>query len=87
MVPVDLERVVVRPLPTTNIKDSPPTTSLTHAHISEALAQSPDDGATLDLAHKNLTDVGDAAAEELATIGRQDLVQDESSVLRYASVA
>lgn len=59
-----------------------PATSLSPAHIAEALVQSPDNGATLDLTHKNLTDVGESGAQELATIGREDVVEDESSVLR-----
>ncbi|KII89252.1 hypothetical protein PLICRDRAFT_110138 [Plicaturopsis crispa FD-325 SS-3] len=59
-------------------------TSLSLEHITDALAASPDGGATLDLTHKNLTDVGESGAEELATIGRENLVEDESSVLRIA---
>ena len=59
-----------------------PSTSLSHAHIVEALQNSPDNGATLDLTHGHLTDVGELGAEELATIGREDNVEDESSVLR-----
>lgn len=62
-----------------------PSTSLGHEHITDALLRSPDNGATLDLAKKNLTDVGEFGAEELATIGREDL-DDESSVLRYAGI-
>lgn len=60
-----------------------PPTSLSHIHIADALKQSPDNGATLDLTHRNLTDVGETGAEELATIGREDIMEDESSVLRY----
>ncbi|KAG1748925.1 RAM signaling pathway protein-domain-containing protein [Suillus paluster] len=58
--------------------------SLTEEHIAEALQQSSDNGATLDLTHKNLTDVGDDGAEHLATMGRNDSLDDESSVLRIA---
>ncbi|KAI0273711.1 RAM signaling pathway protein-domain-containing protein [Gloeopeniophorella convolvens] len=57
-------------------------TSLSHAHISEALLKSEDNGETLDFSHKGLTDVGESGAEQLATIGREDLMEDESSVLR-----
>jgi hypothetical protein len=53
---------------------------LTQAHISEALLCSPDNGVTLDLAKKNLTDVGDHGAEQLAIIGGEDL---KSGVQRY----
>ncbi|KZT28456.1 hypothetical protein NEOLEDRAFT_1129232 [Neolentinus lepideus HHB14362 ss-1] len=71
------------PHPTRNGKYSPwPSTSLTHVHITEALLRSPDKGATLDLSHKGLTDMGESGVEELATIGREDLVEDESSVER-----
>src|SRR5712671_4038985 len=60
------------------------TTSLNHVRISEALLKSEDNGATLDFSHKGLTDVGEYGAEELATIGREDSMEDESSVLRCA---
>ncbi|KAI0312179.1 RAM signaling pathway protein-domain-containing protein [Amylostereum chailletii] len=56
--------------------------SLSHVLIAEALLKSDDGGATLDLGHKALTDVGEYGAEELATIGREQSTDDESSVLR-----
>jgi hypothetical protein len=59
-------------------------TSINHIHISEALLKSEDSGATLDFSHKGLTDVGEYGAEQLATIGREDSMEDESSVLRCA---
>jgi hypothetical protein len=85
----DVDRVVVHPFPTSSSVDSlspppPAFTTLTRALLSEALAQSPDDGTTLDLTHKGFTDVGEAGAEELAIIGREDFMQGESSVLRCA---
>lgn len=83
----DVDRTAGRisPYPGKNGTTSPPlpSTSLSHVHIADALQQSPDSGATLDLTHKNLTDVGESGAQELATIGREDIVEDESSVLRY----
>ena len=60
------------------------TTSLNHEHISEALLKSEDNGASLDFRHMRLTDVGEYGAEQLATIGREDSMEDESSVLRCA---
>jgi hypothetical protein len=74
------------PYPSRNGTASPPlpAASLSHVHITDALQQSPDNGATLDLTHRNLTDVGESGAEELATIGREDIMEDESSVLRYS---
>jgi len=60
--------------------------SLNHDHITEALAKSDDDGATLDFSHKSLTDVGEEGAEGLATLGRED-VEDESSILRLVTRA
>lgn len=59
-------------------------TSLTEEHIAEALRQSSDNGATLDLTHRNLTDVGEDGAKHLATMGRNDSLDDESSVFRIA---
>lgn len=59
------------------------TTSLDHVHISEALFRSDDNGATLDFSHKGLTDVK-YGAEQLATIRREDSIEDESFVLRCA---
>ncbi|OAX40349.1 hypothetical protein K503DRAFT_768663 [Rhizopogon vinicolor AM-OR11-026] len=61
-----------------------PSASLTEEHIAEALQQSPDDGATLDLTHRSLTDVGEDGAEHLATAGRNGSLEDESSILRVA---
>jgi hypothetical protein len=61
---------------------SSPSCSLSHSHISEALARSQDHGATLTFMKKNLTDIGAEAAEELATIGRAS-AEDESPVERY----
>lgn len=60
------------------------TSSLNHIHLSEALLKSEDNGATLDFSHMRLTDVGEYGAEQLATIGREDSMEDESSVLRCA---
>jgi hypothetical protein len=60
------------------------TTSLNHIHISEAFLKSEDNGATLDFSHMRLTDVGEYGAEQLATIGREDSMEDESSLLRCA---
>ncbi|KAK7049356.1 RAM signaling network component [Paramarasmius palmivorus] len=57
--------------------------SLTHAHIQDALANSPDEGATLAFTKKGLTNIGEAAAEELATIGMEP-PEDESRVRRIA---
>lgn len=51
-----------------------PSLSLSREHITDALNRSTDNGATLDLAHKNLTDVGEDGAEELFAIsqGQED---------------
>jgi hypothetical protein len=61
-----------------------PSTSLTEEHIAEALANSPDNGGTLDFTHKGLTDVGEDGAEHLATVGRNDCLTEESSITRCA---
>jgi hypothetical protein len=58
--------------------------SLNHVHITEALLKSEDNGESLDFSHMRLTDVGEYGAEQLATIGREDSMEDESSVLRCA---
>ncbi|KAH7927088.1 hypothetical protein BV22DRAFT_1103919 [Leucogyrophana mollusca] len=84
----DVDRVAGRTSPYPTSKSgalSPlPSASLTEEHISEALDQSPDNGATLDLTHRNLTDVGEDGAESLATIGRTNSLEDDSSILRIA---
>ncbi len=60
------------------------TTTLNHTHISEALLKSEDNGATLDFSHRGLTDVDEYSAAQLAVIGREDSMEDESPVLRCA---
>lgn len=67
----------------------PPSLSLTREYITEALAKSPDEGATLDLAYKGLTDVGESGAEELASIGLDDEADAnaESTVVRCVSAS
>ncbi len=60
-----------------------PSVSLSRGHITEAFKQSPDGGFTLDLAKKNLTDVGEDGASELAGAGQVD-ADGESTVVRYA---
>lgn len=61
-----------------------PSASLTDHHIAEALANSPDNGATLDFTHKSLTDVGEDGAERLATAGRSEVSTDETAITRSA---
>lgn len=60
-----------------------PSVSLSRDHITEAFKKSPDNGATLDLTHKSLTDVGEDGAEELANVGQGEDT-GESAVVRYA---
>lgn len=63
----------------------PHSVSLTRDHITEALAKSPDNGTTLDLTHKGLSDVGESGAEELSMVGQsEDSDEMESTVVRYA---
>ena len=90
----DFERRAVRrphsPLSLSNERDKDRTftglaTSLTHADIAQAMLDSPDEGSTLDFSHKNLGDIGETGAEELATIGTIDH-SDECAVLRYVLV-
>lgn len=59
-----------------------PSISLSRDHINEALLKSPDNGATLDLAHKNISDVGEDGAEELATVGRGNDAEGEGTLVR-----
>ncbi|KAF9228722.1 hypothetical protein BS17DRAFT_690668 [Gyrodon lividus] len=61
-----------------------PSASLTEEHVTEALTNSPDNGATLDFTHKSLTDVGEDGAERLATVGRNEFLTGESSITRIA---
>ncbi|THV07960.1 hypothetical protein K435DRAFT_642682 [Dendrothele bispora CBS 962.96] len=81
---LDVDRSVLHS-PSSRKRTSFPSSSLglSHGHIRDALARSPDDGATLVLLKLNLTYVGEAAAEELATIGRNS-PDDESRVERIA---
>ncbi|KAM5534101.1 hypothetical protein V8D89_012282 [Ganoderma adspersum] len=58
--------------------------SLTSDHITDALAKSPDGGATLDLAYKGLTDVGESGADELSRVGEDEQTGTGSSVVRIA---
>ncbi len=61
--------------------------SLSRDHIKEALQKSRDGGATLDLAHKHLTDVGEDGAEELASVGQEAETEGDSTVVRYEVAA
>jgi hypothetical protein len=47
---------------------SPAPVSLGRAHLAEALQRSQDGGATLDLTHLGLSDVGEDGAHELASV-------------------
>ncbi|KAG5646694.1 hypothetical protein DXG03_002684 [Asterophora parasitica] len=69
--------------PTSNQRKSFPSTSLSSAHIAQALQRSSDNGATLMFSKMNLSDVGALAAEELAALGRET-PDDESPVKREA---
>jgi hypothetical protein len=87
---ISVDRVAGRTSPFPGISRSGalsplPSASLTEEHIAEALQQSPDDGATLDLTHRNLTDVGEDGAEHLATVNRSDSLEDDSSILRLVT--
>lgn len=85
MPPSDADSLNGRSTPARNGAVSPlPSVSLSREHITEALAKSPDNGATLDLAHKNLTDVGEDGAEELATVGTGNADESDSTLVRYA---
>lgn len=80
---LDVDRPAALRSPHRNKRLSYPGTSLSHAFIADALSQSPDNGASLVLHKKNLADIGEDAAQELATIGRET-TDDESSVERHA---
>jgi hypothetical protein len=62
---------------------SPASGSLTRTHIDQALLRSPDHGTTLDLTHLGLADVGEEGAQDLVSIGREDVVDAESPIVRY----
>ena len=69
-------------VPWTNDALPSPSLSLSRDHITDALQRSLDDGATLDLAHKNLTDVGEDGAEELANVGQGHSTEGQNRVTR-----
>lgn len=60
--------------------------SLTHADIARAMLDSPDEGGTLDFSHKNIGNVSEYEAEELAMIG-VDEHDGECTVLRFVVVS
>ena len=60
-----------------------PSQTLTSTLITEAVNRSDDDGATLDFSSKNLVDVSESSAQELAQIGRGEDELDECCILRY----
>lgn len=62
-----------------------PSVSLSRDHITEAFKKSPDNGASLDLTRKNLTDVGEDGASELAYVGQPD-ADGKSVVVRCAGL-
>ena len=62
---------------------TPPKVELSSELIGGALRKSQDDGQTLDLSHKTLTEVTDASALDLANAA-VDAVSGESNVLRCA---
>lgn len=72
----------ITPSKNNGVHPSLPSISLSREHITEAFKKSPDGGATLDLAHKNLTDVGEDGAEELASVGQDEEQAEESAVVR-----
>jgi hypothetical protein len=59
---------------------SPALVTLTRSHIYTALAKSPDGGATLELTHLGLSDVGDEGVSELSALGTDADAYDEDSV-------
>ncbi|KDQ60678.1 hypothetical protein JAAARDRAFT_31655 [Jaapia argillacea MUCL 33604] len=82
----DSDRALGRtsPYPSSRLPKSSasPSISLTHVHITNALLKSPDNGATLDLSHTGLTDVGESGVEEMAALGEQDQSDGECPVSR-----
>ncbi len=58
--------------------------TLTASDIADALATSLDAGQTLDFSNRNLVDVGEVGAEELAKIGREVDLAEDSPLQRYA---
>lgn len=81
MTTLDVDRPVFRS-PPSNKRSSFSSTSLNSLHISQAISQSPDNGATLMFSKLSLSDISVLAAEELASIGRETS-EDESPVKRY----
>ena len=83
MAPSDVEASHGRAHAARNGAPSPlPSVSLSRDLITDALRKSADNGATLDLAHKNLTDVGEDGAAELANVGQEDEDRPHNTVIR-----
>lgn len=58
--------------------------SLSHEHITQALLTSDDDGETLNLANWGFTEVSEASAEELASVGKSGS-EDDGIVTRFVA--
>ena len=72
------------PHPSSHGRDSPaPGLTLTKTHMLDAIAHSSDDGDTLNFSNKSLVEVTESGGEELAQLGRDDML-DECRILRYA---
>jgi hypothetical protein len=81
----DINHLVDRtPLDSPTLPSSPSPSALTQAHINEAISRSPDNGATLDLSHLGISDVGEEGAEELAAVGDEAGPPGQGPIVRYA---
>jgi hypothetical protein len=56
--------------------------ALTHAHISQALLASTDDGRTIDFSHTSLGEIPESVAEELTRVG-VDETDGSSTITRF----
>ncbi|KIJ34701.1 hypothetical protein M422DRAFT_263267 [Sphaerobolus stellatus SS14] len=70
-----------RPLWTENAEIS---TILTYEHVAQAVQSSSDGGMTLDFSQKNISDVSESVARELASFGNEGVEDERKAVLRIA---
>ena len=69
------------------VSPSPTHKSLTKAQIEDAIARSKDDGCTLDFSNRELSEIGEMAAEQLSLVRTGEEDDEESCILRCVSTS
>lgn len=69
------------------VSPSPTPKSLTKTQIADAIARSKDDGCTLDFSNRDLSEIGEMAAEQLSLVRTGEEEDEESCILRCVSTS